>query len=193
MNAFAYGLHAPTTENDRFLLSQQVILARRQMLTVGLVSSGVALLIIATFAGTAPAPVLAMWIALAAFGLAVTRSALRLRRKKTAPSDPHRSAQRLLFRFVGISALWGTALWFTMPMDDVGLQFLLIFLAAGSAAGLVAGFGPIPALWAPMIVLTVVPPAVRQCLHAERIDLITCIGLLLFVAALFFFGGNAFR
>ena len=193
MNAFAYGLHAPTTENDRFLLYQQVILARRQMLTVGLVSSGVALLIIATFAGTAPAPVLAMWIALAAFGLAVTRSALRLRRKKTAPSDPHRSAQRLLFRFVGISALWGTALWFTMPMDDVGLQFLLIFLAAGSAAGLVAGFGPIPALWAPMIVLTVVPPAVRQCLHAERIDLITCIGLLLFVAALFFFGGNAFR
>ncbi|NQV80350.1 MAG: hypothetical protein HQ495_07340 [Alphaproteobacteria bacterium] len=44
-----------------------------------------------------------------------------------------------------------------------------------------------------MIVLTIAPPAIKQCLYAERIDLITCIGLVLFVAALFFFGGNAFR
>lgn len=193
MNAFAYGLRAPETENDRFLLTQQVILARQQMLAVGLISSSVALLIAVTFAATAPGHILAVWVSLAVLGLVVTRSALRLRRKKAAPSDPHRSARRLLVRFVAVSALWGAALWFTMPMDEVGLQFLLIFLAAGSAAGLVAGFGPIPSLWAPMILLTVLPPAIRQCVHAQRIDLITCAGLLLFVAALFFFGSNAFR
>ncbi|NQV81925.1 MAG: PAS domain-containing sensor histidine kinase [Alphaproteobacteria bacterium] len=193
MNLFAFGLRPPHDEADRFLLSQQVILARQQLLAVGLVSTGIALLIVATFAGMAPWPVLAAWCALAVFGLAVTRSALRLRRKKSAPSDPYRSARRLLSRFVTISALWGAAFWFTMPSGHVELEFLLIFLAAGSAAGLVSGFGPIPNLWAPMIVLTVAPPAIRQCLHAGRVDLVTCIGLALFVAALFFFGGNAFR
>ncbi|NQV80349.1 MAG: hypothetical protein HQ495_07335 [Alphaproteobacteria bacterium] len=147
MNRSAFGLRPPRDEDDQFLLSQQVILARQQLLAVGLVSTGIALLIIATFADIAPWPVLAAWGALAASGLAVARSALRLRRKKSAPSDPHRSARRLLSRFATISALWGAALWFTMPVGNIELEFLLIFLAAGSAAGFVSGFGSIPNLW----------------------------------------------
>ncbi len=87
----------------------------------------------------------------------------------------------------------GVAYWFTMPLGYIELEFLLVFMAAGSAAGLVAGFGPIPNLWVPMIVLTVTPPAVKQCLHSSSVEHAICIGLGLFFLALLFFGGNAHR
>lgn len=193
MSAFSFGLRPPRDEDQRFLVSQQVILARQQLLGLGVVSTGIALLILITFFQTAPPFLIVAWAGLALLGIAVTISALRLRRKESAPSDPHRSAQRLLVRFLIISVLWGGAFWLTMPVGFVELEFLLVFLAAGSAAGLIAGFGPIPALWTPMIVLTAGPPAVKLCLNATSVELVTCIGLALFFAALFFFGGNAFR
>lgn len=193
MNALAFGIRPPRNDDERFLLSQQVILARQQLLGLGVVSTGIALMIAFTFFNMAPWALLTTWLALAAFGLVVTFSALRLRKKNKPPSNPHRSAQRLLRRFLVISAAWGAAFWFTMPLGHIELEFLLVFLAAGSAAGLVAGFGPIPNLWAPMIVLSVVPPAVKQCLNANSVEMVTCIGLGLFFLALFFFGGNAHK
>jgi PAS domain S-box-containing protein len=193
MSAFDFGLRPPRDEDQRFLLSQQVILARQQLLGLGVISTGIALLILIAFTGMAPPGLLVGWAVLALFGLGVTISALRLRRKQSAPSNPHRSARRLLVRFLIVSALWGTAFWHTMPVSYVEFEFLVVFLAAGSAAGMVAGFGPIPTLWTPTIVLTAAPPAVKLCLNATSVELVTCVGLALFFAALIFFGGNAFR
>lgn len=193
MSALAFGLRPPRNEDDGFLLSQQVILARQQLLGLGVVSAGIALLIFVTFFGMVPPLLLAAWAVLALLGVGVTLSAIRVRRKNTPPSDPHRSARRLFLRFVLISALWGGMFWLTMPGDLIEYELLLVFLAAGSAAGLVAGFGPIPTLWAPMIFLTLAPPATKLFVNATRIELVTGIGLTLFFAALFFFGSNAYR
>ncbi|CAN0592935.1 unnamed protein product, partial [Laminaria digitata] len=115
MSALAFGLRPPRNEDDGFLLSQQVILARQQLLGLGVVSAGIALLIFVTFFGMVPPLLLAAWAVLALLGIGVTLSAIRVRRKNTPPSDPHRSARRLFLRFVLISALWGGVFWLSRP------------------------------------------------------------------------------
>lgn len=194
MTPFAFGLLRPRDEETLFLLKQQVILARQQMLGLGVISTVIALLIGGTFAGMAPWYVTAGWGVLALIGLSVTFSGWRLQRTKgREPTDAHRSAKKFFYQFLVVSALWGAAYWFTMPASGTDMQLLLIFFAAGSAAGLVAGFGAIPSLWVPMIVLTVLPAAICQAVQAGRFDLVTSGGLVLFIAGLVFFGITAYQ
>lgn len=187
MSAFAFGVRPPSDDDARFLLSQQVIFGRQQVLGLGIISSLLALLVALAFVDTSPWPVTAGWFVLVAVGIVIAISGWRLRKKKgREPRDADRSARKFVRQAVTISILWGAAYWFTMPVENVGMQFLLIFCAAGAAAGTVTGFGPLPTVWGPMILITVLPPAIKQCVHAERIDLITCGGLLLFVAGVGF-------
>jgi PAS domain S-box-containing protein len=192
MSAFAFGVRPPSDDDARFLLSQQVIFGRQQVLGLGIISALLALLVALAFFDTSPWPVTAGWFVLVAVGIGIAVSGWRLRKKKgREPRDADRSARKFVRQAVTISILWGAAYWFTMPVENVGMQFLLIFCAAGAAAGTVTGFGPLPTVWGPMILITVLPPAIKQCVHAERIDLITCGGLLLFVAGVGFYGITA--
>lgn len=194
MGPCAFGLLRPQNDEARLLLTQQVVFARQQVLGLGVVSTVIALLIGTTFTGMAPWPVTAGWGALALIGLVVTVSGWRLQRKKgREPSNAHRSAKKLFYQSLVVSALWGIAYWFTMPDSDADMQLLLIFFAAGSAAGLVAGFGAIPTLWVPMVVLSVLPPAVCQAIQAGRFDIVTSGGLVLFVGGLAYFGATAYQ
>jgi hypothetical protein len=88
MNALAFGVRPPRNDDERFLLSRQVLLARQQLLGLGVISTGVALIIAFTFYSMAPWPLLTIWLVLAGFGLIATISALRLRRKKTRRATP---------------------------------------------------------------------------------------------------------
>jgi len=193
MSPLVFGVRPPRGDEEQFLLAQQVILARQQMIGLGAVSTVIAIMVAVVFADSAPWPVIVAWGVLAASALSVTWSGIRLQRKKgRMPTDAFRSARKFFYQSLAISTAWGAAYWFTMPAEGVGMQFLIIFLAGGAAAGLVAGYGAMPTIWAPMIVLTVGPPAVQQCLHAGRVDIVTCIGIVLFIAGLAFFGYSAY-
>ena len=195
-----FGIRRPTGDGATQILVDQVAIARRQYLVIGVGAAVGALVVVFSFRDMVAPYVLVPWALIAAFtGVSSIRAGIRQRRAgDRQPKDAFRSARKILWRSWLAAAFWGATYFvgaIVSHQTDNGVlavpELISLLFAAGTAAGLISVMGMIPLLWAPMTILLLIPVAVASALSGHDESALVAIVLALFVSALFFTGANA--
>lgn len=195
-----FGIRRPAGDVARQILVDQVAIARRQYLAIGVAATIGTAVVVVTFRDMVALHYLLPWAAIAALtGLSSIRAGIRQRRAgERQPKDAFVSARKILLRSWIAAAFWGATYCVAAVLShrtDHGVlavpELVALLFAAGTAAGLIGTMGMIPLLWAPMTALILFPVAAANALSGHDESVLVAIVLTLFVAALFFTGANA--